>query len=70
MAFNMGQPRLAKFKRMIAAIKAGDWDRAAIEALDSRWAAQVGDRATEIAAMLRGHPARTFGLDHFCGSAG
>ena len=55
---------------MIAAIKAGDWDRAAIEALDSRWAAQVGDRATEIASMLRGHPARTFGLDHFCGSAG
>ena len=50
---------------MIAAIKAGDWDRAAIEALDSRWAAQVGDRATEIAAMLRGHPARTFGLDNF-----
>ena len=39
---------------MIAAIKAGDWDRAAIEALDSRWAAQTGRRATDIAAMLRG----------------
>jgi hypothetical protein len=36
----ISKPRLAKFKRMIAAIKAGDWDRAAIEALDSRWAAR------------------------------
>ena len=36
----VSKPRLAKFKRMIAAIKAGDWDRAAIEALDSRWAAR------------------------------
>ena len=54
MAFNLGKPRLSGFTRMIAAVKAGDWDRAADEALDSRWASQVGDRANEIAAMLRG----------------
>jgi len=53
MAFNMGGPRLAGFANMIAAVRAGDWNRAADEALDSRWARQVGTRATEIAAMLR-----------------
>lgn len=53
MAFNMGGPRLAGFRRMRAAIAAGDWDRAAAEALDSRWARQTGKRAGHIAAMLR-----------------
>jgi len=54
MAFNMGKPRLDGFVKMIAAIKAGDWDRAADEALNSRWASQTGRRAVEIADMLRG----------------
>ena len=53
MAFNMGGPRLAGFRQMRAAIAAGDWDRAAAEALDSRWARQTGKRAGHIAAMLR-----------------
>ena len=38
-----------------AAIAAGDWDAAATEALDSRWARQTGRRATDIAALLRGN---------------
>ena len=54
MAFNMGKPRLGDFVKMIAAIKAGDWDRAVDEALNSRWASQTGRRAVEIANMLRG----------------
>ena len=37
-----------------AAVLAGDWDRAAAEALDSRWASQTGRRAAELAALLRG----------------
>ena len=53
MAFNMGQPRLSSFVKMIAAVKARDWTTAAIEALDSRWASQTGTRATKIAALLR-----------------
>ena len=53
MAFNMGGPRLADFRRMRAAIAVGRWDAAAAEALDSRWAHQTGRRADEIAAMLR-----------------
>lgn len=54
MAFNLGGPRLAGFARMRDAVRRGDWDAVAGEALDSRWAAQTGRRATDIAAMLRG----------------
>ena len=53
MAFNLGGPRLAGFVRFHAAVMRGDWDAAAAEALDSRWATQTGRRATDIAAMLR-----------------
>jgi len=54
MAFNLGGPRLAGFTRLRDAVRCGDWNKAAAEALDSRWAAQTGRRATDIAAMLRG----------------
>ena len=54
MAFNLGGPRLAEFVRFRAAVMQGDWDAAAAEALDSRWAIQTGHRATDIAAMLCG----------------
>lgn len=53
MCFNLGIGRLAMFKKMWDAIGDGDWDRAADEALDSKWARQVGNRATELAQMLR-----------------
>lgn len=41
MCFNMGIPRLSKFKRMWAAIDKRDFKEAANEALDSLWAKQV-----------------------------
>lgn len=53
MCFNMGWPRLALFKGMWAALDAGDWDKAADEALDSLWARQVGARAVRIADLIR-----------------
>ncbi len=60
MAFNMGVPRLLAFRGMLAALQAGDYERAALEAFDSRWALQVGDgpggredRADRIAEMFR-----------------
>jgi lysozyme len=52
MAFNLGGPRLAGFKRMQVAIIAGKWREAAAQAQQSRWAAQVGTRAVDIARML------------------
>ena len=53
MAFNMGVPRLLRFVKMLDALQAGNWDRAAVEALDSKWARQVGVRAERVARMLR-----------------
>ena len=52
MSFNMGWPRLSGFKNMLAALEAGDYETAAAEALDSRWARQVGDRAQRVAILL------------------
>lgn len=56
MAFNLGKPRLSGIVKMIAAVKADDWDDAANEALNSKWATQTGHGALEIADMLKfGH---------------
>jgi lysozyme len=52
MAFNM-LGRLLEFKNFLAAAQQGDWQRAADEMLDSKWARQVGARATRLAAMMR-----------------
>lgn len=53
MCFNLGLPRLLSFKRMIAALESGDYQTAADEALDSKWAVQVGERANRIAEVIR-----------------
>ena len=53
MMFNLGRPRFVLFRNMIKAINDGDWDSAASEAMDSVWATQVGNRANEIAGMLK-----------------
>jgi lysozyme len=53
MSFNMGLTRLLGFKRMIAALIDKDYTKAAIEALDSKWATQVGQRAKDVALMIR-----------------
>lgn len=52
MAFNLGVNGFLKFKNMLKAVKEERFERAAIEALDSRWASQVGDRADELANQL------------------
>ena len=53
MAFNLGRTRLAGFKAMWAALERGDYHAAAVEALNSKWARQVGPRAQRIAKMIR-----------------
>jgi len=54
MCFNLGIGGLGTFKNMLAALILGDYKRAADEALDSKWAKQVGDRAIRIANLIRG----------------
>lgn len=39
--YNMGEMRFRTFKHMIEAILSGDWDRAAEELRDSKWARDV-----------------------------
>lgn len=53
MAFNMGVPTLLEFRRMLGALARGEWNRAADEMLDSKWARQVGDRAVELSELMR-----------------
>lgn len=53
MGFNIGVPRLLTFKKFLAAIVAGDFELAASEMLNSKWANQVGSRAIELANDMR-----------------
>lgn len=53
MAFNMGVPRLCGFKRMWENIYNKNFDGAASEMLDSRWATQVKSRANRLADKMR-----------------
>lgn len=56
MSFNLGVTRLRGFKRMWAAIEDNNFETAAAEMLDSKWATQVGARADELAnTMLEGY---------------
>lgn len=52
MHFNMGLTRLKGFIKALPAIERGDYKTAAAEMLDSRWAKQVGKRATELAKQM------------------
>ena len=53
MTFNMGRPRLSQFKKFIAGVNAGDWNKAAVEMMDSRWAKQVGARAERLRDRIK-----------------
>ena len=48
MMFNMGRPRLSKFKKMNEAIANEDWLEAATQMEDSRWHKQVTNRANRL----------------------
>mgnify|MGYP001598344392 CR=1 FL=1 len=52
MLFNLGKSRFEKFSKMITAIEAADWAEASEQMLSSRWARQVGGRATTLATMM------------------
>ncbi|MBQ4852174.1 glycoside hydrolase family protein [Pseudoalteromonas sp. MMG012] len=52
MAFNLGIQGLKRFKKMLAALCVEEFNLAAQEMLDSKWAEQVGYRAKELADMM------------------
>ena len=53
MAFNLGISRLSQFTKTMSLIRDGQYDVAATEMLDSRWAKQVGNRAIELSEQMR-----------------
>ena len=53
MMFNMGRPRLSKFKGMKRGVDARDWNAAADEMVDRRWYRQVTNRADRLVERMR-----------------
>ena len=54
LAYNMGVPTLLKFKNMWHSLERFDYENAAIELLDSRYAKQVPNRAERNARIMGG----------------
>ena len=53
MMFNMGRPRLSKFKGMKRGVDSRDWNAAADEMVDSRWHKQVPERSGRLIQRMR-----------------
>ncbi len=53
MMFNMGRPRLSKFKKFIAAVEISNWQEAANQMVDSRWYNQVPNRAERLVTRMK-----------------
>jgi lysozyme len=53
MLFNLGKPKFSTFNKMLNALEAKDYARAASEMLLSQWASQVGKRAVNLAAIMK-----------------
>ena len=54
MMFNMGKNRLGGFVKFIAAIEDREWQKAADEMADSKWARQVPNRSGRLIERMRG----------------
>lgn len=53
MCFNLGVNGFLGFNNMQSALERGDYEMAAQEMLDSKWATQVGERAVTLANIVR-----------------
>ena len=53
MMFNLGRPRLSKFKGMKSGVDSRDWNKAADEMVDSAWYRQVTNRAERLVTRMR-----------------
>lgn len=53
MLFQMGYPRVSKFKKTLKALDEGDFKTAADEMIDSRWHQQTPARAIELSTIIR-----------------
>ena len=55
MCFNLGISRFLQFKMMLTALEMEEYEEAAKEMLDSKWARQVGKRSVRLAEMMHGN---------------
>ena len=53
MMFNLGRPRLSKFKKLCKAVADRDWQECAIQMEDSRWHRQVTNRANRLISRMK-----------------
>ena len=53
MCYQLGVTGVSKFRKAISALQEGDWQEAADEMLDSLWARQTPNRATELSNIVR-----------------
>lgn len=53
MCFQLGRPRVSKFKKMIAALKEHKFQEAADEMIDSKWHKQTPERCSKLASLMR-----------------
>lgn len=53
MCFNLGLDGLLRFRKMIAAVEAGDFRAAADQMVNSAWYQQVGARSRRLERMMR-----------------
>lgn len=51
--FNLGLVKFSRFRRFIAAMKKGQWEKAAIELENSLWYQQVEQRGPRIVQMVK-----------------
>lgn len=52
MHYNLGMPKLLKFRKTLELLEQGMFEAAALEMLDSKWANQIGQRAKDLSKML------------------
>lgn len=52
MTFNLGVPKLKRFKRLREAVSERDYAKAAEEMIDSKWYGQVGRRSKELVRLM------------------
>ena len=53
MCYQLGVTGVSKFKKALKAMENGDWEKAADEMLDSKWAKQTPNRAKEMSNIVR-----------------
>lgn len=53
MMFNLGRPRLSKFRKLCKAVAERDWQECAVQMEDSRWHKQVTNRANRLISRMK-----------------